>query len=87
MKFTFNEKKLTFKETRLLHRLLTCIVHIEQMSCFGDVSYLMTCTPNRKTREMRLIFKLRTAHPLGIDERFSYILRSLVFVHSQNLIT
>ena len=35
---------------------------------------------SRKRHEMRLISKLGTVHPLGINERFSYIYRSLIFV-------
>ena len=46
--------------------------------CVSDMKIRAPCpisvsNDSRKRHEMRLIFKLGTVHPLGINERFSYI--------------
>ena len=46
--------------------------------CVSDMKIRALCpisgsNDSRKRHEMRLIFKLGTVHPLGINERFSYI--------------
>ncbi len=46
--------------------------------CFSDMKIRALCpisgsNDSRKRQEMRLISKLGTVHPLGINERFSFI--------------
>ena len=53
--------------------------------CASDMKIRALCpisgsNDNRKRHEMRFISTLGTVHPLGINERFSYIQCSLIFV-------
>ena len=55
--------------------------------CVSDMKIRALCpisgsNDSRKRHEMRLISKLGTIHPLGINERFSYILTYLCLTHS-----
>ena len=61
--------------------VLAVVFHIQKMfaetisqpsSCFADVKLHQGNTESRKCTEQRLIFKIGTLSPAGINERFSF---------------
>ena len=59
-----------------IRNTMTAIVEVSG-TCVSDMKIRALCpisssNDSRKRHEMRLISKLGTVHPLGINERFSY---------------